>query len=364
MQYPNRYQLKKVEGTDDIYDLTPAPGEVSEEGTLINKATLLQDATAALYGLGSDSVPDDVFQLIETRLSLIQSNVAIINLTVQDTAGNPMQGIKVQGVINEDGNPMTTNESGQITGYITEGQATISVSGYFDIADYSESISVTKGDEITKTIQLSTRDFLKITSSTTKVFSQNVEQVDVTAVGGGGGGSTSFYGGAGGGGGYCTVQEGVSFEPDTDYQAIVGSGGYGRSYSSSTGNMAGGNGGTSSFLGVAANGGMGGENPINMDICYGGAGNGKGGDRISQSGGSGNMNGVAGSVDGYSSFSETTKYGGGGGGTQAGSGSQGAGAGYGGAGREAGQNGYGGGGGQQASGGSGCIAIRMHLKTA
>ena len=63
MQYPNRYQLKKVEGTDDIYDLTPAPGEVSEEGTLINKATLLKDATAALYGYSDPGpiVPDHLF---------------------------------------------------------------------------------------------------------------------------------------------------------------------------------------------------------------------------------------------------------------------------------------------------------------
>lgn len=29
---------------------------------MINKATLLQDATAALYGLGTDAVPDEVFQ--------------------------------------------------------------------------------------------------------------------------------------------------------------------------------------------------------------------------------------------------------------------------------------------------------------
>lgn len=62
VQFPNRYQLTKVAGTDDIYDLTPAPGTITEEGTSINKATLLQDATAALYGLGTDAVPDEVFQ--------------------------------------------------------------------------------------------------------------------------------------------------------------------------------------------------------------------------------------------------------------------------------------------------------------
>lgn len=62
VQYPNRYQLVKVEGTDDIYDLTPAPGTIVEEGTIINKSALLKDETAELFGLGNDAVPDDVFR--------------------------------------------------------------------------------------------------------------------------------------------------------------------------------------------------------------------------------------------------------------------------------------------------------------
>lgn len=61
VQHPKRYQMVPVQGTTDIVDLTPAPGEIYAEGTLINKATLLKDATAALFGLGTDAVPDDVF---------------------------------------------------------------------------------------------------------------------------------------------------------------------------------------------------------------------------------------------------------------------------------------------------------------
>lgn len=53
--------MVKVEGTDDIFDLVPAPGEISNEGTFVNKSTLLKDATATLFGLGADAVPDDVF---------------------------------------------------------------------------------------------------------------------------------------------------------------------------------------------------------------------------------------------------------------------------------------------------------------
>ena len=49
VQYPKRYRLTKTPGTDDIYDLDPAPGEITEEGTLINKGTLLSDDTAAKF---------------------------------------------------------------------------------------------------------------------------------------------------------------------------------------------------------------------------------------------------------------------------------------------------------------------------
>lgn len=63
VQYANHYRMTKVAGTDDIFELTPAPGVVEEEGTLINKFALLKDATATLYGFGDrldDVVPDDV----------------------------------------------------------------------------------------------------------------------------------------------------------------------------------------------------------------------------------------------------------------------------------------------------------------
>lgn len=64
VQHASRFRLTKVPGTDDVYDLIPAPGEVYEEGTLINKFALLKDATAALFGLGTDAVPDDAFNLL------------------------------------------------------------------------------------------------------------------------------------------------------------------------------------------------------------------------------------------------------------------------------------------------------------
>ena len=49
VQYPNRFKLTQVSG--DIYDLTPEPGIVTEQGTSLNKANLLPDATEiAIWG--------------------------------------------------------------------------------------------------------------------------------------------------------------------------------------------------------------------------------------------------------------------------------------------------------------------------
>lgn len=56
--------MVKVDGTDDIVNLIPAPGTVYEEGTFRNKANDLSDAVAAMFGLGADAVQNDVFGVL------------------------------------------------------------------------------------------------------------------------------------------------------------------------------------------------------------------------------------------------------------------------------------------------------------
>lgn len=58
----------KVEGTDDIYDLTPAPGTVTEEGTFLNSDTLLKQTTAALLGGDSSMVPDEALVALKNLI--------------------------------------------------------------------------------------------------------------------------------------------------------------------------------------------------------------------------------------------------------------------------------------------------------
>lgn len=59
VEFPNRFRMVKVEGTDDIYDMIPAPGDVLNPGTLLNKENLLPDPTVARIFDGKETVPKD-----------------------------------------------------------------------------------------------------------------------------------------------------------------------------------------------------------------------------------------------------------------------------------------------------------------
>lgn len=61
--YPGRVTLTPVSGQANTFDLLRAD-QPTQEGTPLNKASLLKDATAALYGLGTDAVPDDALHLL------------------------------------------------------------------------------------------------------------------------------------------------------------------------------------------------------------------------------------------------------------------------------------------------------------
>lgn len=69
-RYPGRVKLTPVSGQANVYDMTRADSP-TQEGDPINKSTLLKDSTAALFGLGSDAVPDDVFSKIFDHVDTI-----------------------------------------------------------------------------------------------------------------------------------------------------------------------------------------------------------------------------------------------------------------------------------------------------
>ena len=72
--YPGRVRLTPVSGQENTYDMVRAD-EPTQEGDPLCKKTLLKDETAALFGLGTDAVPDDALAL----LALFQSILWLLN---------------------------------------------------------------------------------------------------------------------------------------------------------------------------------------------------------------------------------------------------------------------------------------------
>lgn len=65
--YPGRVTLTPVSGLANTYDMERADRPL-QEGTPINKASLLKDATAALFGKTNAAVPDDILSLLSKSM--------------------------------------------------------------------------------------------------------------------------------------------------------------------------------------------------------------------------------------------------------------------------------------------------------
>lgn len=61
---PGRMLITPENGQPAFYATVEMADNPTVEGTPLNKANLLTDATAALFGLGSEAVPDDLFILL------------------------------------------------------------------------------------------------------------------------------------------------------------------------------------------------------------------------------------------------------------------------------------------------------------
>lgn len=78
--YPGRVKLNPVTGQENTYDMVRADSPV-QEGTPLNKASLLRDNTAALYGQSADAVPDDI-------LAILSKAVLFVDGYLKDIGGN------------------------------------------------------------------------------------------------------------------------------------------------------------------------------------------------------------------------------------------------------------------------------------
>lgn len=294
--YPGRVTLTPVAGQENTYDMVRAD-QPTKEGTPLNKATFLKDTTAALFGLGTTAVPDDVFQM----LAIMPGRYKIgVHVTVNGTAAS---GVTVHGITNANGGAVSTNSAGYAEGYTYERTATLSVDKqYTDVPAKTVTVN-TNGNAFTETTiaLVSTSGQLEVTSSQMVRFSTAVKTVDIFAVGGGGSGAVHAATNAaasGGAGGYTKTQLGVTVVAN-QVVCTIGAGGAARTISAGkTGASSGAAGGTTSAktgsVTVTANGGSGGTLGTGTN---GGSGSG-GTDSLNNAVGTGGSNGSAGGVGG------------------------------------------------------------------
>ena len=287
--YPGRVTLTPVYGLANTYDMERADRPL-QEGTPLNKASLLKDSTAALLGLGTSAVPDDAFLALAIGVGTYGFRVK-----VQLPDGTPVAGANVTGITALPGASLTTNSDGIVVGSSSAASVTIGVSSPFVDLKAPDSQNVTATGTLTDvTFVLSyNTDVIQVTSSRViDNISPFAKSVDVTAIGGGGGGggarsyqnSPRVYAalGGGGGGGYATTRLSIALSTGSKITLVVGAGGTSAANQSGT---AGGK--TTVTIGnttVSAAGGSGGylytgEDFGNADLNLGegGAGNGNGG---------------------------------------------------------------------------------------
>lgn len=217
--HPGRVKLTPVSGQENTYDMTRAD-EPTQEGTPLNKSTLLKDTTAALYGLGADAVPDDMFTRIAKMLGgfLVKVNIQIAGVA----AG---AGISVTGITGINGEALVTDSSGSVTGLLHSKTATITVDKStveeVDILQAENTFTIDSNyaaySETTVNLQPAAQGFILVDTSKTIKFSANVSTVDLFLVGGGAGGtagvklySSGNAKGYGGGGGTVVTETDVA----------------------------------------------------------------------------------------------------------------------------------------------------------
>lgn len=280
--------LISPEGGTPYYATVAMADNPTQEGTFINKATLLKDATAALFGLGAAAVPDDVF-----GWSVVANTGYVHVIAKTEIGGMPGVPVLVDGVY-----AGKTDASGKARVSVPFGQHTVKVVRTVDIESVAPdtfNINVTNSTATVLTSFCVESSATEVTISESGVygFSDRVEDFDLCVVGGGGGGGAKYRKtvnsdngdtAGGGGGGYVTNRTNLAANQYNCFSATVGAGGIGGNvsdFSSSTKTEPGADGGTSSFKsmliesGFSADGGKAGKGGSDKaNGGYGGSGGG------------------------------------------------------------------------------------------
>lgn len=127
--YPGRVKLKPVSGQANTYDMVRAD-EPTQEGTPLNKASLLKDSTAELFGLDVEALPDDVLNILSNATLLNGLKTAISDIdgnTVLNLTNIAFFSALKTAIVDRDGNeilpiPGVQMEAGTYTGTGTYGE--------------------------------------------------------------------------------------------------------------------------------------------------------------------------------------------------------------------------------------------------
>lgn len=145
VEHPNRYRLVPVPGEQDVVDLVPMPGIVTEPGTPYAVHAILSDQTAALYGLGPDALVDEVLK----KISCIYKQVSVNgkNEELGDTDGY----VKFSSVDRNDFEAVVTDTKIIIPKGIKRVLAEVEYG--FTSSDYGKNIQIRKNGIVIATAQ-------------------------------------------------------------------------------------------------------------------------------------------------------------------------------------------------------------------
>ena len=248
-----RYGVYDETGNLLRYEYIKLEDEPDEEGTLLNKANLLTDETAALLGMEQENpTVNEAFR----HISIPQAGTGTLYVYCKDEAGEPVSGCVVQ--IGEE--MAVTGASGAVKYFLAPGSYSVAIRSPIDYGAESQTVSVSVVLSETVSVDATILDSmdgateLRLTSSIPyAAFSARVISADVFGVGGGGSGGIAMVvsdyraGATGGAGGKTALVENIDVRKI--FVITVGSGGSKKSINAATsGSYNGSDGGTTTLV--------------------------------------------------------------------------------------------------------------------
>lgn len=252
--YPGRVKLVPVAGQENTYDMERAD-QPTQEGTPLNKATLLSDLTEE--AIWTDSQDRTVDAALKMLADVAYGRIATINLTVKDTGGNPIPDVTVRlDVAPTLGVDPTTDENGFIRLDTNGGTHTVNLLypiGYSaESGSQSVEVTGTRALEI-KAVSRSTEKYFMFQAAKKFRIARYLSPVQIHILGGGGSGAIEGIAGydnymsdqraQGGAGGYFKVVGPIDVAGKL-IQVTPGSGGRAQSANGGTCSYSGNSGGT------------------------------------------------------------------------------------------------------------------------